>query len=79
MQDYLEAFFSAVIKGRTDYENLMPATIGISRVKQKSLKINQAIYRITQSKVLKSIFKRWYAKIGRLLTCLGIMLFFDES
>lgn len=31
--DYLEAFFSAVIKGRTDYENLMPATIGISKVK----------------------------------------------
>lgn len=29
----LEAFFTAVIKGRTDYENLMPATIGISKMK----------------------------------------------
>ena len=31
--EYLEAFFTAIIKGRTDYENLMPATIGISKTK----------------------------------------------
>ena len=31
--EYLEAFFTAVIKGRTDYENLMPATIGIGKAK----------------------------------------------
>lgn len=30
--EYLEAFFTAVIKGRTDYENLMPAAIGIGGV-----------------------------------------------
>ena len=29
----LEAFFSAVIKVRTDYENLNPATIGVSKMK----------------------------------------------
>lgn len=31
--EYLEAFFTAVIKGRTDYKKLMPATIGISKIK----------------------------------------------
>ena len=31
--EYLEAFYTAIIKGRTDYENLMPATIGISKTK----------------------------------------------
>jgi len=31
--EYLEAFFSAIIHGRTDYHNLMPATIGISKIK----------------------------------------------
>ena len=31
--EYLEVFFTAVIKWRTDYENLMPAIIGISKMK----------------------------------------------
>ena len=41
--EYLEAFFTAIIKGRPDYENLMPATIGISKTKYKTLKFNQLI------------------------------------
>ena len=34
-------------KGQTDYETLMPAAIGISKQKYKTLKINHPNYRIT--------------------------------
>jgi hypothetical protein len=30
--EYLKAFFTCIIQGRRDYENLMPATIGISKM-----------------------------------------------
>lgn len=30
--EYMEAFFTAIIHGRTDYKNLMPATIGIKPI-----------------------------------------------
>ena len=33
--EYLEAFFTAIIKGRTDYEILMPSTIGIRRINKR--------------------------------------------
>jgi hypothetical protein len=30
--EYLKTFFTCIIQGRRDYENLMPATIGISKM-----------------------------------------------
>jgi hypothetical protein len=30
--EYLKAFFTCIIQRRRDYENLMPATIGISKM-----------------------------------------------